>query len=162
MPVYEFYCRDCHTVFNFLSRRVNTDRRPPCPRCSRPELERRVSLFAISRGREEPVEGMPDLDEAKMEQAMMSLAGEMEGMSEEDPRQMARFMRRFSEMTGMNLGSGVEEAMRRLETGEDPDRIEEEMGDVFSEENPFSREGIRGLRRRYVPPAHDETLYSMD
>lgn len=163
MPVYEFYCRDCHTVFNFLSRRVNTDRRPACPRCRRPGLEKQVSVFAISKGRkEEPVEGMPDLDESKMEAAMMALAGEMEGMNEEDPRQMARFMRKFSEMTGMDLGGGMEEAMRRLEAGEDPEKIEEEMGDVFSDENPFSKEGFKGLRRKYVPPAHDDTLYSLD
>ena len=164
MPVYEFYCRDCHTNFNFLSRRVNTEKTPGCPRCPRPRLERRVSLFAISKGRtEEPPEGMPDFDEAKMERAMMSLAGEMEGMNEEDPRQMARFMRRLSEMTGMNLGSGMEEAMRRLESGEDPEQIEEEMGDVFSEENPFAAAGgIKGLRRKYMPPAQDETLYVLE
>ena len=163
MPVYEFYCRDCHTVFNFLSRRVNTEKRPACPRCARPALERQVSVFAISKGRqEEPEAGMPDLDEAKMEQVMASLAGEMEGMDENDPRQMARAMRRLSEATGMNLGAGMEEAMRRLEAGEDPEQIEAEMGDVFEEENPFSTEKIKGLRRKYVPPAHDDTLYTLE
>lgn len=160
MPVYEFYCADCHTIFNFLSRRVNTERRPDCPRCGRTGLERQVSHFAISRGRtEEPVEGMPDLDEEKMERAMMGLAGEMEGMDENDPRQMARFMRKLQEATGMSLGSGFEEAMRRLEGGEDPEKIEEEMGDLFDAENPFGREGIKGLRRKYTPPAHDDTLH---
>ncbi len=163
MPVYEFYCGACHTIFNFIASRVNTEKRPDCPKCGRPQLERQVSLFAISRGRkEEPVEGMPELDEGQMERAMMSLAGEMGNLDEEDPRQMARFMRRFSEMTGMSLGEGMEEAMRRLEAGEDPEAIEEELGDVFDEENPFGREGIKGLRRKYVPPAHDETLYRLD
>lgn len=160
MPVYEFYCADCHTIFNFLSRRVNTEKQPECPRCGREGLERQVSHFAISKGRtEEPVEGMPDLDEEKMERAMMSLAGEMEGIDENDPRQMVRFMRKLQEATGMNLGSGFEEAMRRLEGGEDPEKIEEEMGDLFDAENPFGREGIKGLRRKYTPPAHDDTLY---
>lgn len=169
MPVYEFYCCDCHTVFNFLSRRVNTEKRPACPRCSRPELERQVSRFAFSRGRgDEPEqEGMPDLDEARLERAMMSLAGEMEGIDENDPRQMARFMRKFSDATGMDLGDGFQEAMRRLESGEDPERIEEELGPLMEgddalPENPFSRQGIRSLRRRYVPPAHDETLYTLE
>ena len=162
MPVYEFYCSDCHTIFNFLSRRVNTEKKPACPRCGRPELERRVSLFAFSRGRtEEPVEGMPNLDEEKLEKAMMGLAGEMEGMDENDPRQMARFMRRLKEATGMNLGSGMEEAIRRLEAGEDPESIEAEMGDLVDAENPFTFEGIKGMRRRIAPPSHDETLYMM-
>ena len=161
MPVYEFYCADCHTIYNFLSRRVNTDKRPACPRCAKPGLERQVSRFAFSRGRtQDPeVEGMPALDEKQLEQAMMSLAGEMEGIDENDPRQMARFMRKFSDATGMNLGDGLEDAMRRLELGEDPQRIEEEMDGMFDEENPFSRQGIRKLKQKYLPPDHDETLY---
>ncbi len=164
MPVYEFYCPDCHTIFNFLSRRVNADKRPSCPRCSRPALERQVSRFAFSRGRgEEPEqEGMPDLDEGRLERAMMSLAGEMEGIDENDPRQMARFMRTFSEAAGMNLGEGFQEAMRRLEEGEDPESIEQEMGDLLDGENPFSGQGMKRIRRRYVAPAHDETLYRLE
>lgn len=162
MPVYEFYCADCHTIFNFLSRRVNTEKRPDCPRCGRHELQRQVSRFAFSKGRtEEPLEGMPDMDEEKLERAMMGLAGEMEGMDENDPRQMARFMRKLQDATGMNLGSGFEEAMRRLEAGEDPEKIEAEMGDLLDADNPFAMEGIRGIKKRLAPPAHDDTLYTM-
>ncbi len=162
MPVYEFYCSDCHTIFNFLSRRVNTEKRPACPRCGRPGLERQVSRFAVSRGRGEDLpEGMPDIDEERMEKAMEALAGEMEGADENDPRQMARFMRRFTEATGMDLGTGAEEAIRRLEAGEDPDRIEEEMGHLFDADNPFAREGVRGLKRRLRAPERDETLYPL-
>ncbi len=65
MPVYEFYCPDCHRIFNFLSRTVNTEKQPDCPRCGRPRIERQVSLFAISKGRKEEPAGdsMPDFDE---------------------------------------------------------------------------------------------------
>jgi len=162
MPVYEFYCNDCHTIFNFLARRADTEKRPACPRCRRPELERRVSLFAVSRGRkDEPIDGMPDLDEERLEKAMMGMAAEMEGIDENDPRQMARFMRRLTESTGMNLGAGMEEAMRRLEAGEDPEMIEAEMGDLLEADTPISFEGIRRLRRRIAPPAHDDTLYPL-
>jgi putative FmdB family regulatory protein len=162
MPVYEFYCGDCHTIFNFISRRVNTEKQPDCPRCGRPGLDRQVSRFAVSKGRkEEPTEGMPDLDDDKLEKAMEALAGEMDGIDENDPRQMARFMRKLSETTGMDLGAGAEEAMRRLEAGEDPEKIEEEMGNLFDEENPFAREGVKGLKRRFTPPSHDDTLYQL-
>ena len=34
MPVYEFYCADCHTVFNFLARRVDTTASPAWTRNS--------------------------------------------------------------------------------------------------------------------------------
>lgn len=162
MPVYEFYCADCHTIFNFLSRRVNVDRRPACPKCGRLELDRLVSRFAVSKGRkDEPAEGMSDVDEARLEQAVMSLAGEMEGMDENDPRQMARFMRKLTEASGLNPGPGIEEAISRLEAGEDPEQIEAELGDLVDEKAPFTRQGVRSLRRKFTPPAHDDTLYTL-
>jgi putative FmdB family regulatory protein len=166
MPVYEFYCSDCHTIFNFLSRRVATDRQPDCPKCRRPALERQVSGFAISKGRkDEAGEQMPDIDEAKLEKALMGMAGEMQGLDENDPRQMAKMMRKLAEATGMNLASGLDEAIRRLEAGEDPEKVEESMGDVFDDdsiENLFTAGGIAGLKRKYTPPAHDETLYLLE
>ena len=167
MPVYEFYCGDCHAIFNFLSRVVTTSKRPTCPRCGRPELERQVSRFAISKNRPEPDhDGLPaGLDEEKMEQAMMALAGEMEGVDEDDPRAMAHFMRKFTTLTGMELGDEAHEAMRRLEAGEDPEQIEAEMGDLFGEEGKldglFSKGKLASLKRRLAPPEHDETLYTM-
>lgn len=162
MPIYEFYCSDCHTIFNFLSRRVNTDKHPDCPKCGRHGLERRVSHFALSKGIEEvATDGLPEIDEARLEKAMEALADEMEGVDENNPRQMARFMRKLSESTGMNLGSEMEEAMRRMEAGEDPEKIEEEMGDLFAAENPFAVEGVKGFKKKFTPPAHDDTLYSL-
>ena len=75
------------------------------------------------------------------------MAGEAEkNLNEEDPRQAARLMRKSSSMTGMELGEGMQEAMKRMEAGEDPEKIEEEMGDVF-EQDPLRRPpGRRGER----------------
>lgn len=165
MPIYEFYCADCHAVFNFLSRRIDTDRRPPCPRCRRPRLERKVSSFAIGSG--EKAEGGatagPEIDDARMEAAMRSMAHEMEGVDESDPRQMARMMRKLYDSTGLRLGEGLDEAIRRLEAGEDPDSIEEELGGVIEQEDPLEPGpgALSGLRRRLRPPARDDTLYEL-
>ncbi len=166
MPVYEFYCEDCHMIFNFFSRRINTEKRPACPRCGRPELERQVSIFAISKGRKESDEDpFPSIDEDKMEKAMMELAAEAEGMDEEDPRQAARLMKKLFDATGLEMGSGMEEAIRRMEAGEDPEKIEEELGDILETEDPFSqiatKKGLKGLRRRYCRPQVDDTLYEL-
>jgi hypothetical protein len=124
-----------------------------------------VSTFAISKGLAEPAaDGMPDIDESKMEQAMMELASEAEGMSEEDPRQMARLMRKLYDATGMEVGGGMEEAIRRMEAGEDPDKIDEEMGDLLEEEDPFmpkDKKGLKSLTRRLKPPSVDDTLYDL-
>jgi putative FmdB family regulatory protein len=168
MPIYEFYCVDCHAVFNFFSRTVNTTKRPACPRCSRPKLERRISRFAISKGRSEGAdspEEMPDVDEARMEGIMEELARESEGADQDDPRQMARVMRKLCESSGLPLGGKMEEAIRRIEAGEDPDKIEEELGDFLGDEEPMlgagGSGGLRNLARRLRSPEVDEALYDL-
>lgn len=167
MPIYEFYCADCHTVFNFLARTANTAKCPACPRCGRPKLERRVSRFAISKGRTERAgqkDDLPDVDEGRMEKVMEELARESEGIDEENPRQMARMMRRLYEGSGMPLDGRVEEAIRRMEAGESPDKIEEEMGELFGGDELLpgeGAEGVRGLVRKLKPFEVDETLYDL-
>ncbi len=165
MPIYEFYCPDCHVVFNFLSRRVDTTRRPSCPRCHRPDLERRASTFAVSRGRAEPAgEGLPDdFDDERFERAMESLGNEMDSLDEEDPRQAARLVRRLYESAGLPIGGGIEEALRRMEAGEDPEAIEEELGDVLDEEPAAEppKAAVGARLRRMLPPRVDPELYEM-
>jgi putative FmdB family regulatory protein len=171
MPVYEFYCPDCHTVFNFFSRRVDTTTKPSCPRCERPDLERQASLFAISKGRKESEDDAdlpPGMDEEKMMRAFESMAHELENVDEDDPKQAARMMRRMFDATGMKLGDGMAEAIRRMEAGEDPDAIEAEMGDILDQEDPFAGTAVKGslpnlkeLRRGLLPPKRDETWYPL-
>ncbi len=103
----------------------------------------------------------PDLDESKMEQAMNLLAREADHMDEDDPRQAANLMRKLTDMTGMNLGAGMEEALRRMEAGEDPEQIEAEMGDLLEEEDPFSFKGKSSRSSKKRPPKVDEELYDL-
>jgi len=178
MPIYEFYCRRCHRVMSFLARAVDTAKTPVCPRCGRTDLTRRASAFAISKGRkDEPKPDTPpgpDIDEARLEKAVEALAGDMESIDENDPKQGAHLMRKLFSATGMPVAAGMEEALRRMEAGEDPEKVEEEMGDVF-EEDPFGGllggegadkgpdEGKKSLGRlrRMFPPTHDPTLYEL-
>ncbi|GIW72043.1 MAG: cytochrome c [Planctomycetota bacterium] len=193
MPVYEFYCADCHTIYRFLARRYDTAARPCCPRCARPRLERRLSVFAVARGRREPAaageqpEGAEALgpQERRLMEAMESLASEAEGLDEDDPRQMGRMMRRLYEASGLPLGPGMQEALRRLEAGEDPEVIEEQLGEALEAEgDPFAQldeagappaaagpdsGAARARRARHalarlrsqLPPRVDETLYEL-
>ena len=162
MPIYEFYCTPCNTVFSFFSRGVNTTKIPACPRCRRP-LKRQMSIFArVSRGKEEPAgDDMPPIDEARMEKAMAMLAGEAERINEDDPRQAAQLMRKLTDATGLSLGSGMEEALSRLEKGEDPDRIEQEMGELLEGEEPFLAGGKGAKGGRKPKPRVDETIYDL-
>lgn len=167
MPIYEFYCEPCHTIFNFFSKKVDTSSRPMCPRCRKTKLDRQVSMFAMTgkAGDKEEGDDLP-IDENKMESAMEALAGEAEGLNEEDPRQAAQLMRKFSKMTGVEFGKGMEDALGRLEAGEDPDKIEAEMGDAMEQEDPFILPGKKGTKKARAArgrgaPLRDKTLYEM-
>jgi putative FmdB family regulatory protein len=161
MPIYEFYCEECNTIFSFFSRRINTTARPECLICRR-LLERQMSVFSTVGRAKEDDDIMAGIDESKMERALGELAMEAEGISEDDPQQMAQFMRKFSEKSGLNLGDGMEEALSRLEAGEDPETIEEQMGDLFKDENPFTPESKKARRLGdRKSPFRDETLYEL-
>jgi putative FmdB family regulatory protein len=168
MPIYEFYCSTCHRIFNFLSTRVETEKQPSCPKCGKKRLSRQVSKFAaLKKGRsgkdtEADDEGMPDIDEAKLERAMATLASEAEGMDENDPKQAANLMRKLQDMTGISLGDGMEEALARLEAGEDPEQIEAEMGDLMNDDKLLLKGGGKKIPGgKALPPTHDEELYTL-
>ena len=167
MPVYECFCPDCHTVFNFFSRRVDTETRPACPRCGRPDLARQASLFAISKRRSEGDAecdpGLPaGVDEERMMRALASMEGEMEALDDADPEQAARLMRRLFDASGLQLGGSMAEAIRRMEAGEDPDQIDGGTGrrpaGKTRSADPDRWQGgwsdaLRSLRRELLPAA---------
>ena len=139
MPIYEFFCDKCNTIFNFFSRSVNTTKRPKCPKCRTRTLSRQVSMFAVT-GRE------------------------AERIDDNDPRQAADLMRKLTDMTGIEMGPQMQEALRRMEAGEDPEQVEAEMGDLLEEEEPFLLPGQKGRktgRSAPAPPKRDDTLYEL-
>jgi len=74
-----------------------------------------------------------------------------EHMDENDPRQLALMMRRMSEISGEPLDAEMEDAVRRLEAGEDPERVEEDMGGLGFGPDGGGNGGT---------PSYDDDLYS--
>jgi putative FmdB family regulatory protein len=163
MPIYEFYCSKCDTIYNFFSRTINTDKKPKCPKCKNVKLKRKVSIFAaISGSKGDETQGdMPQFDEARMEKAMSMLASEAAGLKEDDPKQAALLMRKLTDATGLKMGSGMEEALARMERGEDPEKIEAEMGDLLEGEDPFMMEEKSKGGKKVSKPKVDDTLYDL-
>ena len=160
MPIYEFLCRNCNRIFSFHSFKVDTSKVPTCPKCGAKDLQRRPSSFGISTkvsGNE--THGAPgaDLDDPKMEAEMMRFAAEMEHLDENDPKAMARVVRKMTELAGEPVTPAMEEMIRRLEAGEDPDRIEEDLGDALEGEMGDEGGGAFGG----MPPTQDGGLYPM-
>ena len=161
MPVYEFLCRHCNRIFSFHSFKVETDKIPGCPKCGAEDLQRVPSRFGVNASRKAASKGDegsgPDLDDPRMEREMMRLASEFEGMDENDPRQMAAAVRRMTELAGEPVTPAMEEMIRRLEAGEDPEQVEEELGDALEEEMGEDGGGMFGG----AAPERDDGLYPM-
>lgn len=167
MPIYEFACPRCRKIFSFLSKRINPDSTPVCPKCGNRRLGKQVSAFALLKGVAEPKpadnlgpdgEPMPDLDDAKMERAMSELEREMDHLDENNPRHMAHMMRKMKEaMPPGMMPKELDIAIKRLEAGEDPDKIEEDMGDVLGD--VMGGEGAEGGPGRGGGYSRDPGLY---
>jgi len=180
MPIYEFYCPDNHKVYQFFARTSSyADTIPTCPDNPDFRMVRKISGFAIAgtekKSSAEGGEEGPDLDDPKMMAAMAEMERSVSGMDEDnpDPRQMGKLMRQMAEMTGESLTGEMEEMVRKLEEGADPEGLEEQFGDLLGDEeegDPMggmgdlegtaSDEGTLGAFRG--PPRKDETLYEFE
>ena len=175
MPIYEFFCQETNKVYSFFARSpLKSGIVPKCPDNPDFPMQRLVSSFAVIGGAKEPVDeaGESGLDDPRMEAAMAELEREMAGMDEEnpDPRKMGQLMRRMTEMTGEKMPEVMEEMVRRLESGEDPDKLEEEFGDLpelddfgdADEGNALpAGESVKSMLNRFRGPVRDPELYEL-
>jgi putative FmdB family regulatory protein len=144
MPIYEFACPKCRVIFNFLSKRINPDRLPVCPKCGNKKMTRQMSTFAMPSGAKEPVaagdpgaeapDGMPDIDDPRVMRAMDEMERDMAHLDENNPKHMAHMMRKMKDlMPPGTMPKEMDVAIKRLEAGEDPEKIEADMGDVLGD-----------------------------
>jgi hypothetical protein len=192
MPIYEYYCANNHTVYQFYAKSVAQGKlTPKCPENPRWPLKRVVSQFAFTGRAQEPRAeadtpagpGDPAGD-ARMEAAMASMEREFDSVDENDPRAMARMMRRMSELTGEKIDGEMEEVVRKLEEGADPESLEDKLGggpgeDGDGEDDPYGMSGGPAgapkteaekkearmrwkIRRASTAPRRDPKLYDYD
>lgn len=143
MPIYEYACPKCRVIFNFLSKRINPEGLPKCPKCGNKKMSKQLSRFAMTRGLQEPTgkaeadtgePPMPDMDDPRIERAMMEMERDMEHMDENNPKHMAHMMRKMKDlMPPGTVPKELDVAIKRLEAGEDPEKIEADMGDVLGD-----------------------------
>jgi len=161
MPIFEYLCRPCNRIFSFLSLRATPDRAPVCPRCGGTELTRVPSAFAVTGSRK--TDGERDsrksadagASESDLEDKALRMAGELSEADAEDPRAMARMMRRLAEESGERITPAMDEMFRRMEAGEDPEALEEELGPRLEEEMGGEDDEGRGT------PSRDDGLYNL-
>jgi putative FmdB family regulatory protein len=119
MPLYEYRCNACRRRVTLL-RSFSDTSTPCCPECQSEDLSRLVSRVSVLKSEESRLDSLADPS---------SLAG----LDENDPRSIARWMRKMSEETGEDIGPEFDEMVGRLEAGESPEAIEESMGELGDE-----------------------------
>ena len=119
MPIYEYRCRKCHRrVSVFLRSFSDVDTtKPKCTYCGHDELERLVSRVALLKSEEARLDAMAD-DAA------------LADIDENDPRSMARWLKKMSAEVGEDMGDEFHEAIDRMEAGQSLEEIEEAMPDL--------------------------------
>lgn len=138
MPIYEYYCPNNHTVYQFYAKTLAQGKTvPKCPDNPKYKLQKMVSAFAVTSGGKKGEDAPPaasaaagedSVTDARMEAAMGAMEKEFSNVDENDPRAMGRMMRKMAEMTGEKIDGEMEEVVRKLEEGADPDSLEEQLG----------------------------------
>jgi hypothetical protein len=137
MPIYEYYCPENHTIYQFYAKTLAQGQTVPrCPDNPKYRMQKVVSAFAVTRGGKQEDAPAPAAsgdaadpgEEARMEAAMGAMEREFSSVDENDPRAMARMMRRMSELTGEKIDGEMEEVVRKLEEGADPESLDEQLG----------------------------------
>lgn len=170
MPIYEFYSPETNKIYSFYARSLSQGKlMPRCPDRPKARMERLVSRFAVTgRAKDQADSAVSEGDsEARLGQAIAEMENEMSSMSEDtvNPRQLGQLMRRMTEATGKKVPAEMAEMIRRLERGENPEKLEQEYGETFDnlrEEDfvdPAWRE--KKARSRRPAPQRDPNLYEM-
>ena len=98
MPIYEFECRDCHRKTTALVLSRDRIAQVRCKRCGGGNLEKLFSRFAT-----------PKSEDARMD--ALADPSAMGDIDENDPKSMARWMKRMGREMGEDLGEDLDEAM---------------------------------------------------
>ena len=143
MPIFEFACPKCRVIFNFLSKRLLPGHPPTCPKCGNRKMAKQMSRFAAPKGVSEPAAKseaggdeppMPNLDDPRVMRAMSDMERDMEHLDENNPKHMAHMMRKMKDiLPSGTMPKELDVAIKRLEAGEDPEKIEADMGDVLGD-----------------------------
>lgn len=151
MPIYEYYCADCKRKVSVFFRSFSAAEGASvvtCPRCGKHNLSRRFSRVRVlkhgaSSGSDFGSDNDDDFGGDEDDMSDLGGLGDMEkmmaGVDENDPRSIARFARQVQTQGGEDMDPEMEEALTRIERGEDPDKVLEDFdeGDIAAGDDTF-------------------------
>jgi putative FmdB family regulatory protein len=98
MPIYEYQCADCRRRVSVLVLRISDPTPPRCPRCGGEHLARLMSRFATIRSEDDRLDSLAD-------------PSSMGDLDEEDPKSVARWMKKMGSELGEDAGEDWDEAI---------------------------------------------------
>ena len=108
MPIYEYLCRDCRKRSTLLVLSLSSSTPPACKHCRSLAVDRLMSKFSS-----------PKSEEARL--ASLSDPDNLDGLDENDPESVSRFMKHMGDEMGEDVEQDVEAMMDSADTGSSDD-----------------------------------------
>ena len=116
MPIYEYRCLKCGRKSTFVTLSVKAALDPACRKCGSRDVVKLVSRVSISRSEESRMESLAD-------------PSKLAGVDENDPKSLARWMKRMGKEMGEEMGEDLDESIdEAMEQSEGPGADGDEGG----------------------------------
>ncbi|MCC7360260.1 MAG: hypothetical protein IT317_12325 [Anaerolineales bacterium] len=133
MPIYDYHCQNCKNRVGIRQSYAEYGVKPvKCPLCGSQDLKRAINRVRIAKSEERRAEDLSD----------DSFLGDVD---ENDPKSMARAMRKMGAEMGEDLPPEFNEITSRLEAGEDPESIEQSMPELGAGSDAGGAGGLGGM-----------------
>lgn len=100
MPIYEYRCADCRKKTTVVTLGVHAAVEPVCEHCGGRKLRKLVSRVAVLRSEESRLENLAD-------------PSSLGGLDENDPKSVARWMKKMGKEMGEEAGEDFDEEVER-------------------------------------------------
>src|SRR5574337_872679 len=118
MPIYEYRCSSCQNRVGIrMSFAEYGKKKVVCPVCGGKDLQRVISRVRVAKSEDRRLDDMSD----------PSAFGDVD---ENDPKSVARALKKMGREMGEDLPPEFNEITERLEAGESPDSIEQSMPEL--------------------------------
>ncbi len=126
MPTYDFICNDCQKRFDvFMTFSEYGKKTVTCTFCNSENVRRRMTKVRIAKSESSRAESAAD--------EFSNLGG-----IEDDPKALARMMKKMGNEMGEDLPTEFNEVVDRLESGQSPEEIESALPDLGNSESESS------------------------
>ena len=105
MPLYEYRCQECRRRSTVFVRSMSSTVEPSCQHCGSENMRRLISRVIVHKSWGSSLDWAPDSDFPQ-------------GLDQEDPKQMAQWMRRMQHEMGEEVTPEFEEMVGEMESGD--------------------------------------------